>query len=186
MKRLLSVMLVVFVLSGCRSSSDEIDRVVALRTALQNKGGCSFNANITVDYGDSFTAFALSCKCDDQQNMDVTVLGPDTISGITYRISGGKGKLTFDDTAVGFEMIADDQITPVCAPWLIMKALKSGYISATSNETDGLLVRLDDSFFGTAFSVDIWLGDNDLPKYAEVIWQGKRIVSMHISDFEIL
>lgn len=186
MKRLLSLLLIVCVLSGCASESDEIDRVVALRTDLQNKDGYSFNTNVTVDYGDTFTTFDLSCQCDNQQNMDITVVKPDTISGITCRISGGKGKLTFDETAVAFEMLADNQITPVSAPWLTIKALRSGYISATSAEDDGILVRLDDSLSGTTYSVDIWLEENNLPKYAEIIWQGKRIVSMSISEFKFL
>lgn len=186
MNRLISLLLVVIVLTGCSANTNGINDVVTLRNNLQNSSGCSFDVSVTTDYGDSLSSFALSCNYDKQQNLEITVLKPETISNIKCKISGEKGQLTFDEEVVVFEMIADGQITPISTPWLLMKALSGAYINATANEKEGMLVRLDDSFNGTLYSVDLWLDENDVPKLAEIIWEGKRIVSMTISNFKIL
>ena len=186
MKRLLSILLISVTLSGCSISENDINQVIGLRTKLQNGDQCSFDTCITVDYGESLSSFELSCKIDDQQNWEITVIRPQTIAGITCRIAGEKGQLTFDDKAVAFEMIADGQITPISAPWLVMKALAGGYINSTVVKNDGLVVRIDDSYSDFLFSVDLWLNENNIPYFAEIVWQGKRIVSMDINNFTIV
>ena len=186
MKRLLVLVLIVALLfAGCSNKTDDMDKFISLRnTVLKSK--CSFETSVTTDYGDTVTKFGLTCSADSAGDMALTVSDPQSISGISCRITGGKGQLTFDDQAVAFEMIADGQITPISAPWLFMKALRGGYVSACSNADPGSMVCVDDSFGDIAFSVDIWLDDRCLPRAAEIIWNGKRIVSMEINSFVIV
>jgi hypothetical protein len=185
-KRLLLLLLIGVVLSGCASDASGMNDVITLRNSLQNGKGCSLDVSVTTDYGDSLSTFALSCSFDKQQNVDITVIHPETISGIKCRISGDKGKLTFDEKVLAFEMIADGQLTPISAPWLVMKALNSAYINAIAKEKEGMLVRLDDSVNGILYSVDLWLDGNNMPRLAEIVFDGKRIVSMSITNFKIL
>ena len=186
MKRLISLLLIAGLLAGCATDSGELDKVLLLRSDLQKGNKCSFDVDVTADYGDSVTSFTLTCASDNQQNMRIVVQKPESISGVSCEISGEKGSLTFDEKVLAFEMIADGQLTPISAPWLMMKALRGGYISAISKEKEGVFVRLDDSYSGCVFSVDLWLNENNTPEQAEIVWQGKRIMSMRISNYEIL
>jgi len=187
MKRLLALFLTVTVLfTGCANSHDGMNEFISMRDKILKGNGCSFETSVATDYGDTVSTFGLTCKTDNLGDMTLTVTHPDSISGISCKISGGKGQLTFDNEAVAFEMIADGQITPISAPWLFVKALRGGYISSCSDSDTGATIRIDDSFGNVAFSVDVWVDEAFLPKAAEVIWNGKRIMSMEISSFTIM
>lgn len=187
MKRLLTIFLTTIVLfTGCADSRDGMNGFVAFRDKMLKGNGCSFETTVTVDYGNSFSSFDLVCKTDNVGDMALTVTNPDSISGISCKISGGKGQLTFDDKAVAFEMLANGQITPISAPWLFIKALRGGYISSCSEGEMETIIRIDDSFGDVPFSVDVRVDETFLPKAAEIIWNGKRIVSMEISSFIIV
>ena len=161
-------------------------QVMELRTAIAgcNEGG--FGAVVTADYGESTYTFSMNCQYDGKGNMNLSVTAPETISGITAKIGQGTGMITFDDQALVFEMIADDQISPICAPWLVMEALTSGYISACGMDGEYVRVRIDDSFAGAQFSVDTWISSDNQPVRAEILWQGRRILSIDINEFVIV
>ena len=58
----------------------------------------------------------------------------------------------------------------------------------TSCGGDGEYLRLaiDDSYEEDALHLDIWLGSEDLPVRGEVLWQGRRILSLEIKNFTFL
>ena len=72
----------------------------------------------------------MDCKADSSGNLTFTVVKPETISGITGTLSGDGGNLTFDDTALHFELMAENQLSPVSAPWILIKTLRNGYITS--------------------------------------------------------
>ena len=90
----------------------------------------SFDAEITADYGDKTYTFAMHCESDTKGDMTFTVTAPESIAGISGTISASGGKLTFSDTALAFDLMADDQLSPVSAPWILMKTLRSGYLTS--------------------------------------------------------
>ena len=183
MKRCFSIILVVVLLFGCRNDSALVDKVVSLRNRVLSSSSCSFVADVTVDYGDSVYSFSASCCLDSENNMEITILEPASIAGIKGKISAESRKLTFDEQVLVFETVANGQITPVCASWLLMKALRGGYISMCSSEDTGIFVCIDDSYKDANFGLDLRLDNQNLPASAEIIWEGKRIVSMTINDF---
>ncbi len=186
MKRMLAVVLIVGLLAGCSAGKSEIDRAMALRQKLLEGSGCSFDAVITADYGDKIYTFRMDCQGDKEGNLAFTVTEPDTISGITGNISHEKGALTFDDKVLAFELLSEGQVTPVSAPWLIINTLRSGYLSACGTDGENLRIAIDDSYEEDALHLDIWLDSADLPIRAEILWQGRRIVSADIRNFTIL
>ncbi len=186
MKRVFALLMSIFLLSGCKSEDRLIGQVVDLRTLIAGCSECNFDAVVTADYGDSTYTFTMKCQYDGKGNMQVSVTAPETISGITAQISQGTGKLTFDDQALVFEMIADEQISPICAPWLLMEALCSGYISTCGTDGEYIRARIDDSFAGAQFSVDTWISADNQPVRAEIVWQGRRILSIDINEFVIV
>ena len=183
MKRVLAVLLVVFLLTGCGSGSSGMDRAMSLRERLLKSNGCVFDAVITADYGERVYTFSMHCQTDSKGELTFTVTDPQTISGITGLIGQQGGNLTFDDQVLAFEMLADGQVAPVSAPWLMIHTLRSGYLASCGEDGGGLRVRIDDSYEEDALHLDIWLDSDDLPIRGEILWQGRRVVSVEVRNF---
>ena len=182
MKRILAILLALLLLSGCGGRGSELDRAMALRTKLLSQG-VTFHASITADYGDMVHTFSLFCEADSQGNVMFTVTEPQSIRDITGIIRSGTGKLTFDDQAIAFDLLADGQLSPISAPWIFLKALHSGYMTSCGKEGEYLRLAVDDSYAEDALHLDIWLGSGDLPVREEILWQGSRVLSMDVGNF---
>ena len=186
MKRILVLICVVLLLAGCGSGEEPIDRAQALRQRLLSANGCSFTAVVTADFGDMTYAFTLDCAADSNGAMTFRVIAPETIEGISGRVSATGGKLTFDDTILSFPLLAEGELSPVSAPWLVYTALAGGYIRSCGEDGDGLRLTVDDTFREENLQLDLWTDSEGLPKYAELLWQGRKLISMRIEDFRFL
>ena len=181
MKRLFILLIAVLTLSGC--SGDTTDTALRVRQQIYNSGGCTFTAVVTADYGDSLYEFEMECQTDASGDLHFYVVSPQTIQGITGYIRDKGGELTFDDQVLAFELLADGQITPVSAPWIVMRTLRSGYLNGVADIDTGTMLTIDDSYDEGALKVNIWLDEKDLPVCAEIVYDGRRILSIQISGF---
>ena len=186
MKKLVALMLTMVLLTGCSKTKDMLDKAMTLRVDLLACESYVFDATVTADYGDEVNTFGLHCQGDNDGNLEFTVTSPETIAGITGEISAGAGKLTFDDEAVVFPLLAEGQVTPVGGPWILMKTLMGGYLTAC-NEEEGLVhLMINDSYADDALELEIWLDGASHPIQAEIGYEGRRIVTMEIENFQIL
>ena len=128
----------------------------------------------------------MQCVFDKEATLTFTVMEPKSISNITGKIESSEGALTFDDHILAFEMLADGQITPVSAPWLLMQTVRGGYISVCSTENNGYFIQYDDSYKGNPLILDLWLDGKECISYGEFLWDGRRILSVKISEFRFL
>ena len=183
--RILAVILALFLLAGCEGSDAELDRAMALRAKLL-ASSVSFDAEITADYGSEVHTFSVYCEGDSQGNLGFRVTAPETIADITGRIDGGEGKLTFRDTVLAFPLLAEDQLSPVSGPWIFYKTLRTGYLTSAGMEEDLLRLTIDDSYEDDALTVDIWLNESDAPIRAEILYDGRRILTLTIDNFQIM
>lgn len=183
MKRVLMLFLIVFFFSGCSEGDVALKQAVSLRETLLQSDGCTFETVITADYGEALYTFTMSCQADSQGNLTFSVIEPQTIAGISGRISDDGGELTFDDQVLAFALLADDQLTPVSAPWLFIKTLRSGYLRACDPADAGMRIIIDDSYAEDALQLDIWVDDNNIPVSSEILWKGRRILSLEIKNF---
>ena len=145
MKRLLAFVVMLIFITGCSSSSN-IDNALTLRNQILNSNGCSFDAVIYADYGETIHTFSMHCQTDSSGKLLFEVTDPETISGITGEFSLQGGKLTFDNTALAFKPLTDDQISPVSAPWILLHTLRSGYITSAGKDGDLTRISVDDSY----------------------------------------
>ncbi len=182
MKKLICGLWVLLLLTGCGNQEAQLERAMKLRADLI-ASAVTFDAEITADYGDKNYTFSMACKAETDGKLTFSVTEPETIAGITGTVGSEGGKLTFDKTALAFELMADGQLSPVSAPWVLMKTLRSGYLTSCTQEEDGLRVAIDDSYQDDALHLDIWLDDKDLPKTAEIYWQGRRLLTVQIKSF---
>lgn len=185
MKKLLVFLAFVLMLSGCGGETDGMDRAMELRSKLLGCESCTFDVDITADYGDQIQSFSLSCSGDNQGQLSFEVLKPESIAGISGEFTGGEGKLTFDDVALSFPLLADDQVTPVSGPWIFLKTLLGGYLTSCGEDGDYLRLTISDSYEDDALQLDIWLDGTDTPVQAEIAYDGRRIVTMKIGNFQV-
>lgn len=185
MKRAVGILLLLLTLTGCGADDDALDRAMALRAKLLGSD-CSFDTEITADYGDEICTFSVYCEGNGEGNLGFRVTAPEAIEGITGVIDQGGGKLTFQDTALAFPLLADDQLSPVSAPWVFFTTLRGGYLTAAGMEDELLRLTIDDSYEEDALTVDIWLDETDTPVRAEILYDGRRILTLTISNFQIL
>jgi len=184
LRKCLCFCLVLLMLCGCSGKEEELDRAVGLRMKLLNSG-CTFDTEITADYGDEIYEFAVSCEADAEGNLAFTVTAPESIAGITGLIDQEGGKLTFNDTALTFPLLADGQVSPVSAPWIFLKTLRGGYLTAAGMEEELLRLTIDDSYEENALQLDIWLNTEDQPIRADILYDGCRILALTVSKFQI-
>ena len=173
------------IFSGCSGKNDELDRAMELRAKLLGCTSCSFDATVTADYGDELYTFGMACTGDPTGDLAFTVTAPDTIAGITGKFEGEKGLLTFDEFALEFPRLTDDQITPVSGPWILLRTLQGGYLTSCGPDGDNLMVTINDSYEDDALTLDIWLNAENRPVRAEILYEGRRIVTMDIENFSI-
>lgn len=186
MKKCSVWVLLLFLLAGCSGPPNEMELGMELRSKLLQASACAFETVITADYGDEIHTFKMDCKTDAAGNMTFSILEPDSISGITGELSGDGGKLTFDDTALHFELMADGQLSPISAPWIMMRTLRSGYMASACLEDGCVRLSIDDSYEENRLSLDIWLNPSNLPEQADILYDGRRILSVHVANFEIM
>lgn len=185
MKRTVCLMLLLVLLTGCAGKQGELDRAMALRSRLLSQS-VAFDAKITADYGDRTYGFAMACEADAQGNLKFTVTEPEAISGIQGSVSATGGKLTFDGEALAFGLLADGQLAPVSAPWLLLNTLRSGYLTSCTVEGGNLRLAIDDSYADDALHLDIWLDAGDQPVRGEALWRGRRILTVAVENFRFI
>lgn len=182
-KRAIFLLFFVF-LTGC-AGSEKIERGMALRSTLLRSSG-SFHTAILADYGEKSHSFAMDCIFDDTGDLTFTVTEPESIAGITGSVRDSGGTLTFDETVLYFELLTDEQLSPVSAPWIFLKTLRSGYLTSAGEDGELLRLSIDDSYEEDALHLDIWLDSRDIPRRAEIVYDGRRILSMEVENFRIL
>ncbi len=183
--KILAVFLWLLLLTGCTGKEAELDRAMSLRAGLLGSC-CTFDAEITADYGSSIQTFRVYCEGNSQGDLGFTVTAPESIAGITGRIEKGEGKLSFQDTALAFPLLAEEQLSPVSSPWIFWNTLRGGYLTAAGMEDDLLRLTIDESYEEDALTVEIWLDEGDSPIRAEILYDGRRILTLTIENFQIV
>lgn len=186
MKKILSLFLSsIILLCGC-ANENHIDRLMKLRKDLLQGNGCSFTASVSADYGEKIFQFKMDCICDAYGNLNFTVKEPESVAGISGQISTEEGKLIFDDQVLSFDLLTEDLISPISTPWLLIKTLRSGYIDSGGIDSDLFLFHVDDSYEENPLRLDLWLNQDNLPVHADIIWDGRRAVSVDVENFCLL
>lgn len=173
------------VLMGCSSEDRELARAMTLRDNLLSAQGCSFQASVTADYGEELYEFSMDCHGDSNGNLLFEIISPESIAGIKGTVSDSGGTLTFEDTALYFPLLTDDQLIPAAAPWIFLKTLRSGCLNSVCMEDSLLRITADDSYAEDALHLDIWVDEEDRPVQADILWDNRRILSLKVEEFVI-
>lgn len=184
MKKILCLPVLILALAGCSSTSEEMEAALAFRSKLLGARSVTFRAEISADYIDHVEQFTLNCATDSAGALSFEVAQPEEIAGITGTVTGESGTLRFDDTILAFPLMAEERLSPVSGPWVMMKALRSGYITSCAVEGELLHITVDDSYEDDALTLEVWLSGETVVA-AEIAWQGRRQMTMEVEDFAI-
>ena len=179
MKRFLPLLLVFFL--GCSGRDLAMEEALALRSRCL-AGNVSFVAEIRADYITNIESFKLNCSFGETGEMAFAVTEPDDIEGIRGTVTGTEGTVAFDDMVLGYPLLAEGRLSPLAAPWVLVKALREGCIIAVGREGELLHLTIDDTYADNALTLDIWLEDGRVEE-AEIAWEGRRCVTMTVEDF---
>ena len=163
-----------------------MDAGLSLRNKLLTSDSCFFEAGITADYGDETYTFAMGCEFDAHGNLSFVVQSPQTITGIVGEISAQGGKIKFDDTALAFPLLADGQLSPVSAPWIFMKTLRSGFITSAGMDNGMTRLIIDETYEEKTLTIHVWLNEDNIPLQGDVYWNGRRILTVEVANFRIV
>lgn len=186
MRRGLLWIMIALLLCGCTRDEENLKPALDLRRKLQSASSCSFECEITADYGDAFYTFVMQCTADKSGELKFEVVEPDTISGITGNISGDEGELTFDESVLAFDTLADGYITPVASPWVMVNALKSGYITSCGKYDGGYRIALNDTYEDDALQLDVWTDEFGNPIQCDILYKERRCLSLQVKGFTIV
>ena len=184
MKRILTIGLLPLLLLGCTSTDKTLDTVLLFRENLNQSSNVTFETEVTADYGEDFYTFSMLCSVDNMGNLSFTVTEPETIRDIQGQIGIEGGKLTFDNQVLAFNTMAAGRISPVSAPYVLMQALRGGYISSVAKTEEGFCVMVDDSYAEDALNLQIYF-QGDYPVRGEIYWEQRRILTLQIEDFQL-
>ena len=159
---LLLPLLLCLLLSAC--GNPVLDRFESFSQALREREGLTFTAKLTALYPDRTAEFSLRYSLGDGVQR-VTVLAPDTISGISARIEPGKTALEYDGVILDTGVLDAYGLTPMSALPLLTQALCQGHGSAFWSEEgyDAVELLIDDHTKAT-----VWFGEGFVPCRAEI------------------
>ena len=156
---------------------------MALRDSLLNCETCTFTANITADYEDLTYTFKMNSTADSEGNISFEVVQPESIAGITGKLSDNRGGITFDNNILAFETLGNGQIAPVYTPWIMLKALRSGYIRSCTDDSQQCMILIDDTYENNSVEFRFLMDTNFTPQSVEIIYGGRRIALLEITNF---
>ena len=85
-----------------------------------------------------------------------------------------------------FEPLTVGQLTPVIAPYLMVKAIQGGYIRYGNTGDDVCEYTIDDTFHSEAYQVILSVDKDLVPATCEIFWNNRRILSIQVENFVAL
>lgn len=173
------------VLTGCQSPGAETaQKALDFRTGLLEAGGCGFTAAIEADFGDRVYNFTVACDYDAGGGAEITVLEPEEIAGIQARVSGDGVTVTFDTAELDFGQLANGNVSPVAASWLLGQCWTGAYVDRSGPDGDLARITYLDGYRDKELTVDTWL-DGGTPVHAEIAYDGVRRLTLDLTDFQM-
>ena len=182
--------MMILLLSACTGGAEGNE---AEELALQIRGeylamsSCAGQAAITAGYGQRVYQYELAVAVDGEETT-LTLSAPDTVAGITARVTGQDGQLEYDGLSVETGPLDPEGLSPVSAVPALLEGARSGYIVSCALEEDGTLLRMDcgdpEGTPGTGSEVSLWFdASTHALSRGEISVDGFRAILCEFTDF---
>ena len=188
-KTLVCVLMTTLLLAGCgQGGGNEAEELaLTIRGEHLAMNGCAARAAVTADYGQRVYRYEMAVSVTGEETL-LTLSAPETVAGLTARMTGEENLLEFDGVSVETGPLDDNGLTPVSAVPALLEAAKTGYITACALEEDGTVLRVDcgdpAGSPGTGAETALWF---DVSTHAltrgEISSDGFRVILCEFSDF---
>ena len=188
-KLLFCVPMMILLLAGCGQTegSEAEELALTIRGEYLAVESCAAQASVTADYGQRVYEYEMSAQVSGEETV-LTLSAPETVAGLTARITGEANLLEFDGVSVETGPMDDSGLTPVSAIPALLETARTGYITACALEEEGTLLRVDcgdpSGTPGTGTETVLWF---DAATHAlvkgEVSVDGFRAILCEFSDF---
>lgn len=168
-KGLFCVLMITLLLSGCgiTGKGNEADEIaVRLRGEYLNCEQCSGTVQLTADYGQRVYCYELEFTQGEKETV-LTLTQPDTVSGITARLSKTSGAvLEYDGVILETGALNEEGLTPIGAVPAILNALEEGYLDTCvledweTGRVLRMLIRDPEQQPGEGLELLVWLEEN--------------------------
>ena len=188
-KRLFCVLMTTLLLAGCgQAGADEAEELaLAIRGEYLAMESCAARAAVTADYGQRVYQYEMAVAVNGEET-SLTLSAPETVAGLTARLTGEENFLEFDGVSVETGPMDENGLTPVAAVPALLEAARTGYITACALEEEGAVLRVDcgdpEGSPGTGTETVLWF---DASTHAltrgEISVDGFRAILCELSDF---
>ena len=144
MRKLVLCVLMTTLLTGCGQPgvSEAEELALTIRGEYLAMDRCAVQVSVTADYGQRVYQYELAAAVSGEETV-LTLSAPETVAGLTARITGEDSRLEFDGVSVETGPLDAGGLTPVSALPALQEAAKSGYITACALEEEDTLLRVD-------------------------------------------
>ena len=166
--RLLCVLMMTLLFTGCggMGGSDAEETAVRLRGEYLQSAGCSGTVQLTADYGARVYRYELEFTQDGEETV-LILTQPDSVSGITARLSGeSEAVLEYDGAVLETGPLNQEGLTPIGAVPAILEGLREGYLDTCELEewetgsVLRVLIRDPEQPLGEGSELLVWLDAN--------------------------
>lgn len=189
MRKFLLCVLMMILLTGCKTTgvSEAEELALTIRGEYLAMDACTVQAAVTADYGQRVYEYEMAVSVSGGETV-LVLAAPETVAGLTARLTGKDSVLEFDGVSVETGTLDDAGLTPVSALPALLEAARSGYITACAMEEDGTQLRIDcgdpTGSSGTGTETVLWF---DAFTHAitrgEISVDGFRVILCEFSDF---
>lgn len=178
MKKLLPVLIVLFALSSCSAGKNAEALAKEVELDYTDPESVSLTARVEADYGERIWSFLLALDGD-----TVTILEPESVSGVTARIGEDGVTLAYDGAEVFTGELTAGGLSPAQALPLMLRSWGGGLLTSAQlyGDTLELTHRIEDGVsLVTEFDADTLY-----PSRAELYRDGQRVLSAEFYDVTI-
>ena len=191
-KGMICVLMISLLLSACAAAEGETadDLALKLRGEYLAAERCSGTACVTADYGQRVYQYELEFQSNEEETL-LTLTAPETVAGLTARLSWKEGSvLEYDGAVIETGPLNQDGLTPVSSIPSMLRTVREGYLDACVLEEseEGTTLRLTprdpEQDPGKGTETVLWFDPNMFQLLRGEIWQdGFCVIQCEFSTF---
>ena len=188
-KGLICVLMTTLLLAGCGGAgvSEAEELALTIRGEYLSMENCAVQAAVTADYGQRVYEYQLTAAVTGEETV-LTLTAPETVAGLTARITGEENRLEFDGVSVETGPLDGQGLSPVSSIPALLESARSGYITACALEEDGAVLRVDcgspEGAPGSGTETVLWFDPSSHALVrGEISVDGFRVISCEFSGF---